>query len=184
MTGMFVGDHVFVWHAAAKLSSERHILWFDKPFQRLLSSAPPMYDELWTAAKAMYKLDPVVANGGEVIIYAPHLKEISYTHGKYIFEVGYHVLEYFLEQWDRYKHVPLGVLAHCTHVRGDGRYEKAQEHARVKVTLSSQISEEDCELLSLGYLNPADVKIHEWENRETEGVLFVPKAGEMLYRVR
>jgi nickel-dependent lactate racemase len=184
LTGMFVGDQRSAWRASAKLSSERHILWFDQPFRRVLSSAPPMYDELWTAAKAMYKVDPVVADGGEVIIYAPHLKEVSLTHGKYIYEVGYHVLEYFLKQWDKYKHVPLGVLAHSTHVRGDGRYEKGQEHARVKVTLSSQISEEDCERLSLGYLNPADVKIHEWENREIDGILYIPKAGETLYRVR
>jgi len=120
-----------------------------------------MYDELWTAVKAMYKLDPVVGEGGEVIIYAPHLKEVSYTHGKYIYEVGYHVLEYFLEQWDKYRHVPLGVLAHSTCVRGDGYYENVQEHARVKVTLSSQISVEDCRLLSLGYLNPDEVNIQE-----------------------
>ena len=184
VTGLFIGDQRSAWRAAAELSSERHILWFDQPFQRVLSSAPPMYDELWTAAKAMYKLDPVVADGGEVIIYAPHLKEISYTHGKYIYEVGYHVLDYFLKQWEKYKHIPLGVLAHSTHVRGDGRYEKGQEHARVKVTLSSQISEEDCAHLSLGYLDPADIRIHEWENREREGVLYVPQAGEMLYRVR
>jgi nickel-dependent lactate racemase len=184
VTGMFIGDQISAWRAAVELSSERHILWFDQPFRRVLSSAPPMYDELWTAAKAMYKLDPVVGDGGEVIIYAPHLEEVSYTHGKYIYEVGYHVLEYFLKQWDKYKHIPLGVLAHSTHVRGDGRYEKGQEHARVKVTLSSQISEENCEHLSLGYLNPADVQIHQWKNREREGVLYVPKAGEMLYRVR
>jgi nickel-dependent lactate racemase len=184
VVGVFIGDYVSAWRRAAELSSERHILWFDKPFRRVLSSAPPMYDELWTAAKAMYKIDPVVADGGEVIIYAPHLKVVSYTHGKYIYEVGYHVLEYYLKQWDKYKHVPLGVLAHSTHVRGDGRYEKGQEHARVKVTLSSQISEEDCERLSLGYLNPGDVQIREWENRETDGILYIPKAGETLYRVR
>jgi nickel-dependent lactate racemase len=184
VTGMFIGDQISAWRAAAELSSERHILWFDKPFRRVLSSAPPMYDELWTAAKAMYKLDPVVADGGEVIIYAPHLKEVSHTHGKYIYEVGYHVLDYFLNQWDKYKHIPLGVLAHSTHLRGDGSYEEGQEHTRVKVTLSSQISEEDCAHLSLGYLNPADVRKHEWEDREREGVLYVSKAGEMLYRVR
>jgi nickel-dependent lactate racemase len=184
VVGVFIGDYVSAWRRAAELSSERHILWFDQPFRRVLSSAPPMYDELWTAAKAMYKIDPVVADGGEVIIYAPHLKVVSLTHGKYIYEVGYHVLEYFLKQWDKYKHVPLGVLAHSTHVRGDGRYEKGQEHARVKVTLSSQISEEDCERLSLGYLNPGDVQIREWENREIDGILYIPKAGETLYRVR
>src|SRR5689334_15081341 len=56
LAGLFVGDHITAWKAAADLSSERHILWYDKPFTRVLSCAPPMYDELWTGAKAMYKL--------------------------------------------------------------------------------------------------------------------------------
>lgn len=184
LAGIFVGDHESAWSAAADLSSQRHILWYDKPFQRVLSWAPPMYDELWTGAKAMYKLDPVVADGGEVIIYAPHLDEISRVHGKYIYQIGYHVLEYFLKQWDEFKHIPLGVLAHSTHVRGEGRFENGMEYPRVSVTLSSRISAEDCAQLNLGYLDPASVDPAAWKDREPEGVLFVPKAGEMLYRVK
>ncbi len=75
------------------------------------------YDDLWTAAKAMYKTEPVIADGGEVIIYAPHITEVSYTHGKLIDEVGYHVKDYFLKQWDRFKDVPGSILAHSTHVK-------------------------------------------------------------------
>ena len=41
-----------------------------------------MYDELWVGGKCMYKLEPVVADGGELIIYAPHIHEICVTHGK------------------------------------------------------------------------------------------------------
>jgi hypothetical protein len=143
-----------------------------------------MYDELWTAAKAMYKLEPAVAPGGEVIIYAPHLDEISFVHGKFIEEVGYHVLEYFLKQWDRFKHIPMGVLAHSTHVRGSGRFEGGQESPNVKVTLASQIPPETCARISLGYLDPAEIDIEQWRDRQSEGILFVPKAGEMLYRVK
>jgi nickel-dependent lactate racemase len=184
LAGIFIGDLVAAWEAAADLSSERHILWFEKPFQRVLSWAPEMYDELWTGAKAMYKLDPVVADGGEVVIYAPHLDVVSHVHGKYIYETGYHVLEYFLKQWEQFKHIPLGVLAHSTHVRGGGRFDAGVEYPRVKVTLSSQIPPEDCQRLSLGYLNPGDIDVTAWKNRENEGLLFVPKAGEMLYRVK
>jgi len=184
LAGIFIGDLVSAWEAAADLSAQRHILWYDKPFERVLSWAQPRYDELWTGAKAMYKLDPVVADGGEVIIYAPHLEVVSRAHGKYIFEIGYHVLDYFLKQWDRFKHVPLGVLAHSTHVRGAGYFEGGQEYPRIKVTLSSQIPPEDCQRLALGYQNPAELDLHQWEKRESEGILFVPTAGEMLYRVR
>src|SRR5690606_1426790 len=152
-------------------------------YQRVLSWSPPMYDELWTGAKAMYKLEPVVAEGGELIVYAPHLDTVSHVHGKYIYEAGYHVRDYYLKQWDRFKHIPLGVLAHGTHLRGSGTFENGIEKARINVTLSSKISAEDCRILSLGYRNPDEINPDEWKDREDEGILFVPKAGEMLYRL-
>ena len=184
LAGMFIGDVFAAWSAAADLSSERHIIWLDKPLRRVLSWAPPMYDELWTAGKAMYKLEPALAEGGELIIYAPHLNVVSHVHGQHIYEIGYHVLPYFLQQWDRFKHIPLGVLAHSTHVRGDGRFEDGVEYPRARVSLATRLPPEDCAQLALGYLNPAAIDPAEWQNREDEGILFVPKAGEMLYRVK
>ncbi len=184
LAGMFVGDYESAWSAAADLSSKRHIIWVDKPFKRVLSQAPPMYDELWTGAKAMYKLEPALAEGGELIIYAPHLDVVSHVHGRYIYEIGYHVLPYFLDQWDRFKHIPLGVLAHSTHVRGDGRYENGIEYPRAEVALATRLSAEACGQLALGYKDPAEIDVSEWQNREEEGILYVPKAGEMLYRLK
>lgn len=184
LSGLFVGDHLSAWNEAAELSAERHIQWCEKPFQKVLSCAPPMYDELWTGAKAMYKLEPAVAIGGEVIIYAPHLDVVSHVHGKYIYEVGYHILPYFLNDWERFKNIPLGVLAHSTHLRGSGIIENGIEKPNVKVTLASKISAEDCAQLNLGYLDPAKVNVDEWKDREDEGILYVPKAGEILYRLK
>jgi nickel-dependent lactate racemase len=184
LAGMFIGDYETAWSAAADLSSERHIVWVDEPFKRVLSCAPPMYDELWTGGKAMYKLEPALAEGGELIIYAPHLDVVSHVHGKYIYEIGYHVLPYFLKQWDQFKHIPLGVLAHSTHVRGDGRFENGVEYPRAFVTLATKLPQEDCQQLALGYLNPNEIDVTEWQNQEEEGILYVPKAGEMLYRVK
>ncbi len=184
LAGMFIGDVRSAWSAAADLSSQRHIIWVDKPFRRVLSCAPSMYDELWTAGKAMYKLEPALAEGGELIIYAPHLDVVSHVHGRYIYEIGYHVLPYFLNQWDKFSHIPLGVLAHSTHVRGDGRYENGVEYPRASVHLATQLSPEYCAQLALGYANPDEIDIGEWQDREDEGILYVPKAGEMLYRVR
>jgi nickel-dependent lactate racemase len=184
LSGVFVGDHLTAWSAAADLSAQRHIRWVDKPFRRVLSYAPPMYDELWTGAKAMYKIEPAVALGGEVIIYAPHLNVVSHTHGKYIYEVGYHILPYFLGDWERFKHIPLGVLAHSTHLRGSGVMQDGIESPNVKVTLASKISAEDCAQLNLGYLDPWEVNVDDWKDKEDQGILYVPKAGEILYRVK
>jgi lactate racemase len=184
LSGMFVGDHLTAWGAAADLSSQRQIVWVDKPFKRVLSCAPPMYDELWTAGKAMYKLDPALADDGELIIYAPHLSEVSVVHGKYILEIGYHSVPYFLNQWERFAHVPLGVVAHSTHVRGSGAWINNQEQCRIKVTLASRISPEDCTRLNLGYMNPDTINIEDFAGQEDQGILLVRKAGETLYRVK
>lgn len=184
LSGLFIGDHLSAWNEAAELSAERHIQWCEKPFQRVLSRAPSMYDELWTAAKAMYKLEPAVAPGGEVVIYAPHLDTVSRVHGKYIYEVGYHILPYFLNDWERFKNIPLGVLAHSTHLRGSGVMENGMEIPNVKVTLASKIAAEDCARLNLGYLDPLRIDVAAWKDREAEGVLYVPKAGETLYRLK
>jgi lactate racemase len=184
LAGVLIGDVYDTWSAAADASSQRHIQWSDHPYKRVLSCCPPMYDELWTAGKCMYKMEPVVEVGGEVVIYAPHLDVVSPVHGKYIYQVGYHILPYFLRDWDRYKHVPLGVLAHSTHVRGSGVMVNGAEKANVKVTLASKISAEDCARLNLGYLDPASINPLDWQNREDEGILYVAKAGEKLYKVR
>ncbi len=182
LAGVFVGNLFEAWSAAADLSSQRHIRWCAQPFKRVLSCAPAMYDELWTAGKAMYKLDPAVAVGGEVIVYAPHLDVVSRVHGQYIYEVGYHILPYFLNDWGRFNHVPLGVLAHSTHVRGSGVMRNGVERPNVRVTLASRISPDDCARLNLGYLDPASINPLEWQHREDEGILYVAKAGEVLYR--
>jgi nickel-dependent lactate racemase len=185
LAGLFIGNLFAAWSAAADFSAQRHIRWCEKPFQRVLSCAPKMYDELWTGAKAMYKLEPAVALGGEVVIYAPHLDVVSHVHGKYIYEVGYHILPYFLNDWDRFKNIPLGVLAHSTHLRGSGVMDAKRgiEKPNVHVTLASKISAEDCARLNLGYLDPAKINIDDWKHREDEDILYVPNAGEILYKV-
>ena len=182
LAGMFIGDHLQAWEAAARLSQQHHIHLLERPYERVLSWCPPMYDELWTGGKAMYKLEPAVADGGELVIYAPHLDTVSVTHGHYIRDVGYHVLPFFLKQWSRYCDYPTSVIAHSTHVKGIGTWEDGVERPRIQVTLASRISREDCAALNLGYHDPDSIDLRAW--REREDTLFVPGAGEILYRVR
>jgi len=186
VAGVFAGPMEEAWSQAADLSAQRHIVYVERPYRRVLSVMPEMYDDIWTAAKGMYKMEPAIADGGEVVIYAPNITEISYTHGQVIDQVGYHVRDYFVKQWDRFKGYPWGVLAHSTHLRGIGSYdaETGIERPRIKVTLSTGIPRERCERVNLGYLDPATVDVHDWQGREAEGVLVVPRAGETLYRLR
>lgn len=183
LAGLFAGTPEQAWDQASDLSNQIHITRKLKAFHTILSCAPPMYDELWTAGKCMYKLEPVLADGGELIIYAPHLKEVSVSHGQHIEAIGYHCRDYFLKQWDRFKDVPWGVLAHSTHVRGLGTFENGVEECRARVTLASQIPEKQCRRLNLGYRHPQSIHTGDFTNREEEGILLVPKAGEMLFRL-
>jgi nickel-dependent lactate racemase len=184
LAGLYIGPPKEAYAAAADLSERLHIIYLERPFPQVLSIMPTMYDDLWTAAKGMYKLEPVVADGGELIIYAPHITEVSYTHGEILDQIGYHVRDYFVKQMDRFRHIPGGVMAHSTHLKGAGTFEDGVEHPRIQVTLATGIPEERCRRLNLGYRDPRSIRIAEWEGREAEGILVVHKAGEILYRLR
>jgi len=183
LAGLAFGTPESAWDAASELSRVIHITRVPKPFQTVLSCAPPMYDDLWVAGKCMYKLEPVVEDGGELIIYAPHVHEVSVTHGRLIEEVGYHCRDYFLKQWDKFKRYPWGVLAHSTHVHGIGTFENGVEQGRIRVTLATGIPEATCRKINLGYRDPSTIRIEDFQNREADGILYVPKAGEMLYQL-
>jgi nickel-dependent lactate racemase len=184
LAGLFIGDNTEAWSKAAGLSARLHVRYFDQPYRQVLAEMPHMYDDLWTGGKGMYKLEQVVADGGEVIIYAPHITEVSYTHGRILDEIGYHVRDYFVKQWDRFKDYPWGVLAHSTHVRGMGTYENGVEHPRIQVTLATSIPPERCRRINLGYRDPASIDVKSFAGREDEGILYVPHAGEILYRLK
>jgi len=183
LRGLYAGDIVKAWSAAADLSAELHIVKKEKPFRIVLGRAPEMYDELWVAGKVMYKLEQVVAEGGRLIIYGPHIGQVSRTWGSLIEKIGYHVRDYFLAQPDRFKEIPRGVLAHSTHVRGGGSYNNGVEKPLVEVVLATGIPEDTCRRINLGYMNPADIDIQEYQNREADGILFVDHAGETLYQL-
>jgi hypothetical protein len=61
--------------------------------------------------------------------------------------------------------------------------ENGIEKPNVRVTLASKISKNDCARLNLGYLDPGQVNVSEFQNREQDGILYVPRAGEMLYKL-
>lgn len=185
VAGVFCGDTNDAWRQAAMLSSRRHVVWVDEPYDRVLSVMPRLYDDLWTASKGMYKVEPAIADGGEVIIYAPHVSEVSHTHGRLLDEIGYHCRDYFVAQWDRFKHYPGGILAHSTHLKGLGTYDAASgvETPRIKVTLATGIPTERCERVNLDYMDPAAVDVERAQVEWGKNSLVVPRAGELLYRV-
>jgi lactate racemase len=170
------------WAACAEISAETHVTYLDHPVRRVLSIMPTKYEDIWTAAKGFYKLEPIVADGGEVIIYAPHITQISVMHPQ-IAEIGYHNRDYFLGQWERFKDQPWGDLAHSTHLRGQGTWDEEHgERNRVTVSLATGIPEDVVRSVNLNYLDPATVDVAAYE---ADPDTFVePHAGEVLYRLR
>lgn len=182
--GIYVGSYLESWEAAADLSEQIHVVFKEKPFDIVLGVCPEMYNELWTGGKVMYKLEQVVAPGGKLIIYAPHITEVSRTWGDYMDRIGYHTVGYFLTQPDKFTDIPRGVLAHSTHVRGIGTMDNGVEKPRIEVILASSLSEEACRKINLGYMDYRTIDLDSYKDRESEGVLFVDRAGEILHRLR
>jgi nickel-dependent lactate racemase len=170
------------WAASALISAETHVRYLDAPVKRVVSLIPEKYEDIWTAAKGFYKLEPVVADGGEVILYAPHVKEISFVHTE-IYDIGYHCRDYFVKQWDRFSDIHWGVLAHSTHLRGAGTYDEVEgEKCRVNVTLCTGIDEARVRKANLGYLSPDGFDLAAYE--ADPDTMVVPNAGETLFRLR
>ena len=183
LCGFYAGDVQSSWAAAADLSARIHIIQKEKPFRIVLGKAPEMYDEIWVGGKVSYKLEQVVADGGTLIIYAPHIREVSRTWGGYIEDIGYHVRDYFLAQMEKFENIPRGVLAHSTHVRGTGTYRNGFEKPRIEVVLATAIGRKKCEEINLGFMDPAEINLSDFKNREQDGILFVDHAGEILHRL-
>ncbi len=177
-----VGDPRSAWAAAADVAAETHIEYLDAPVERVVSLVAPRYADLWTGAKGFYKVEPVVAAGGEVILYAPHITQIAATHPG-LDAIGYHCRDWFLAHWDEVKDLRRGELAHSTHLFGAGTYDPVEgEHQRIRVTLATGIPEAAARAANLGHLDPAAVDLAAME--ADPGTLVVHDAGETLYRLR
>lgn len=72
---LFAGDPRESWSQAADYSARLHINYLKRPAKQILGVTPGIYEEIWVGGKAMYKLEPVVADGGELIIYGPQIRK-------------------------------------------------------------------------------------------------------------
>ncbi len=120
MTEREMGELTPAWERAARVAQRVHMVRKPKPFRRVLSCCPRMYPDLWTGGKCVYKIEPVVADGGELIVYAPHVRCFSEVHQAAVEALGYHVRDFFLAHMERYAHLPRGVMAYAIIVKGTG----------------------------------------------------------------
>jgi nickel-dependent lactate racemase len=183
LAGLFIGEDRAAWEKAVELSSRLNIRYVRRPFRSVLSMPSPIYDDFWTGAKAFYKVEPIVADGGELIVYAPKMTRLSKTHDPLLRRIGFHVSRYYQANMHRFAGIRKAVLAYSSLVKGTGDYRNGQETTRVRIVLSTGIPERLCRELNLDWRDPRELDPRQWEGREEEGIGLVREAGEVLYRV-
>jgi len=142
----------------------------------------PHYDELWVGGKASYKLGAIIEEGGELIIYAPHLTKLSETHGALIEKYGYAPLESVRDMLGVSQELRenLCIAAHLAHVAYAGRLDdQGKIVPRYRITMATGLDEETCRRVNLGYI---DYRSFDYEAmRSDPDTLIVADAGRDLY---
>ena len=181
---LFAGDLYEAFRRAAKVSSEVHIKHIGRKYKRVVALLDRHYDELWVGGKASYKLGSIIETGGELIIYAPQLKQLSATHGHLIEKYGYAPLEHVREMVagsDELR-ANLCVAAHLAHVSyGSAPNAAGQLTPRYRITLATAVTEADCHKVNLGFLDHRRFNVEDY--RADSETLVVEDAGRDLYLV-
>ena len=181
---LFVGDFREAIRRAAEVSRHVHIKYTGRKYKRVVALLDEHYDEMWVGGKASYRLGGIIEEGGELIIYAPHLHSLSETHGHLIERYGYAPLERVSEMVAQSAELManLCVAAHLAHVAYAGRRDESGRIVpRYQITLASAIDEATCRRANLGYLDYRNFRREDYEN--DPDTLIVERAGRDLYLV-
>jgi nickel-dependent lactate racemase len=181
---LFCGDFRMAVRRAAEVSRHVHIKYTGRKYKRVIALLDEYLNDLWVGGKASYRLGPVIEEGGELIIYAPHLTCISDTHGALIERYGYAPLEKIRELVSQSPELQqnLCVAAHLAHVSFAGRrLENGAIVPRYAITLASAVDEATCRKVNLGYMDPQRFRREDYEG-DTD-TLIVEHAGRDLYLV-
>jgi nickel-dependent lactate racemase len=181
---LFTGDFRSAFRAAAEVSKQVHIKYTGRKYKRVVALLDEHYDELWVGGKASYKLGGIIEEGGELIIYAPHLRSISETHGKLIEKYGYAPLDRVREMVALSTELQsnLAVAAHLAHVSYAGkRNADGQVVPRYRITMASALDEETCRRVNLGFMDHRTFRREDYDN--DKNTLVVEGAGRDLYLV-
>ena len=180
---------------AAELSAAVNIRYVPRRVRRVVAALPRrkdgswLYPDFWTGAKGVLKTEDAVADGGELVVWAPNIDSISDAHGELISAIGYHTYAYFLsrpESWQRAGATPLALNGSAL-VKGEGRMDGDREVPRIDVRIATAIPPDACARMNIGYENPDAVAAEiaaTPPNAITDDRLIVPNAGGVLWRYR
>ncbi|MCL5073369.1 MAG: lactate racemase domain-containing protein, partial [Actinobacteria bacterium] len=123
------------YESASLASSKVHIKCINSPINQAVQVIPEYYDEIWTAGKGSYKLQKqgVIADGGEIILYAPHIKcfHSNKEINNEIISLGYHCRDkicFLLKSNDK---ISRNTAAHLINVTGPGVLDKTTKKEKL-----------------------------------------------------
>ncbi|HEX8352266.1 MAG TPA: lactate racemase domain-containing protein [Pyrinomonadaceae bacterium] len=181
---LFCGDVREAFRRAAEVSRQVHIRYTGRKYRRVVALLDEHYDELWVGGKASYKLGGIIEEGGELIVYAPHLRAISETHGLLIEKYGYAPIDRVREMVALSTELRsnLAVAAHLAHVSYAGsRDESGKVVPRYRITLASALDEATCRRVNLGFMDHREFRREDYAS--DPDTLVVERAGRDLYLV-
>jgi nickel-dependent lactate racemase len=125
--GLFVGDDVECFHRACELALKVNFTMLDKPLKKVVVYLDPEeFKSTWLGNKSIYRTRMAMADGGELIVLAPGLKEFGEDKGidtmirKYGYVGTERVLQLVHENDDL--RLGLGAAAHLIHGSTEGRF--------------------------------------------------------------
>lgn len=125
--GLFIGDDLETFNLAAKLSLEVNFEMVDKPLKKVLVWLDPTeFKSTWLGNKSVYRTRMAIADGGELIVLAPALKEFGEDKeiDRLIRKYGYFGTPATLKATNENKELQdnLSAAAHLIHGSSEGRF--------------------------------------------------------------
>lgn len=126
--GLFIGDDIECYQKAAELSFKVNFEMVSKPLKKaVVYLEPEEFKSTWLGNKSIYRTRMAMADGGELIVLAPGLKEFGEDGeiDKLIRKYGYVGTEKVLELVEQNEDLRnnLGAAAHLIHGSTEGRFK-------------------------------------------------------------
>ena len=189
-TGVFVGDDLETYLAAARQSREQNITVFDEPVKKIVCVMQgDEFVSTWVANKSVYRTRMALADDGELLVLAPGLKrfgeqaDVDAIIRKYGYSGTPHVMAEYQRQPD------LQELAHATaHLMHDS------SEGRFKITYApGNLTQTEIESVNFGYADlPAMIERYQPDQRregwnktdDGEEFYFIPTPSAGLWATR
>ena len=177
-TGIYVGDDLETYLAAARSSRELNITAFDNPLKKVVAvMQTDEFRSMWVANKAVYRTRMAIADGGELLIIAPGLQrfgeqaEVDALIRKYGYTGTERILNLYKTETDM-QAIPHAV-AHLIHGSSEGRFtiRYAPGH----------LTRPEIEQVGYAYTDIAEAQVRYPPDKMIEGANSISDGEEVFY---